>query len=57
MILYFIHRRKNIDSSKDLSKRTRIEYQRELLQMIQNMFTYPNEIGLDIDNVKEGSFF
>lgn len=57
ILFYFLHKRKNIDRQKDNSPRTRKEYWRELTQMIQQMLTYPKEIGWDIEDLIEGSFF
>lgn len=57
MIFYYIHHRKSLSGDKERSENTKKEYERELLQFATNLVKYQESIGIDIDEVKEGSLF
>ncbi|MCM3791328.1 tyrosine-type recombinase/integrase [Domibacillus indicus] len=54
---YYLYRSINLNKEAERSDRTLNEYERELSQMIQNMMHFPYEIGLDIEQIEEGSLF
>lgn len=57
-ILYFyVHHQKNRDKKKNRSEGTKREYFRELLKFANNIVTYAEEIGVDIEMIKESSLF
>ncbi|WP_018393275.1 tyrosine-type recombinase/integrase [Bacillus sp. 37MA] len=54
---YFLYRNTNLNEAANRSDRTIREYELELEQMIRNLLQYAEEIGLDIEDVVEGSLF
>jgi integrase/recombinase XerD len=55
--VYYLQRQDNIDEKKNRTIETKKEYERELVQFIDYLLRYAQQIDLDIDQVKEGSFF
>ncbi|MFD1736153.1 tyrosine-type recombinase/integrase [Bacillus salitolerans] len=51
VLYYYIH------DSKSRNEKTKTEYIRELFQFIQNVHAHADDIGIDIEHVKEGSLF
>lgn len=57
MIQWFLNRQKHLNRQHDKSPRTIKEYERELIQFVDQMMKYANDIDLDIDYIIEDSFF
>ncbi|AQQ55391.1 tyrosine-type recombinase/integrase [Planococcus lenghuensis] len=54
---WYIHERQHTNAANERSERTKKEYEKELRQFISQLLTYPDEIGLDLGDVVEGSLF
>lgn len=57
MIQWFLYRKEHLDRQHDKSPRTIKEYERELIQFVEQLVRYSGEINVDIDNIIEGSLF
>lgn len=57
VIHYFLYRDTNLNEAAQRSKRTIHEYELELEQFVQNMLKFAPEIGIDIEEIVEGSLF
>jgi integrase/recombinase XerD len=57
ILYYYVHHQKNRDNKKNRSPGTKREYFRELLKFANNIVMYAEEIGVDIEVIKEGSLF
>ncbi|NRD80967.1 tyrosine-type recombinase/integrase [Bacillus sp. BRMEA1] len=57
ILYYYVHEQKNVDLKKNRKENTRKEYLRELLHFAKNITQYSNEMGIDIEEIKEGSLF
>lgn len=54
---YYLYRSTNLNKEAERSDRTLKEYEGELSQMIRHMIQFSEEIGLDIEQIEEGSLF
>ncbi|RAZ73458.1 integrase [Planococcus halotolerans] len=57
ILMWYIHEQKHADAKNDRSDRTRREYENELRLFIEHLLQHGNEIGVDIEHIKEGSLF
>jgi len=57
MIYWFLYKRKHMNEKDERSERSTISYKRELEQFCTYLITYAAEIGIDIEDLKEGSLF
>ncbi|MGG6448291.1 tyrosine-type recombinase/integrase [Pseudobacillus badius] len=57
VIHYFLYRDTNLNEAAQRSERTIHEYELELEQMVKNILQFAADIGIDIDEVVEGSLF
>lgn len=57
ILMWYIHEQKHADAKNDRSTRTREEYENELRLFIEHLLQYGAEIGIDIENIEEGSLF
>ncbi|MCM3443972.1 MULTISPECIES: tyrosine-type recombinase/integrase [Metabacillus] len=57
ILYYYVHEQKNIDENKNRKDNTRKEYLRELLHFAKNIAQYAADIGIDINEIYEGSLF
>lgn len=56
-LMWYIHEQKHADVKNDRSDRTRKEYENELRLFIGHVVQHGTEIGVDIEQVEEGSLF
>lgn len=57
ILMWYIHEQKHADAKNDRSVRTRREYENELRFFIEHLLQHGSEIGVDIEQVEEGSLF
>lgn len=57
MMFWFLYKQEHVNVDHDKSKRTIQEYERELIQFVQHLLEFGNEIGLDMEDIIEGSLF
>ncbi|MCQ6282361.1 tyrosine-type recombinase/integrase [Bacillus sp. EB600] len=57
MVQWFLYRKEHLDRQHDKSSRTIKEYERELIQFIEQLIQYSGEIDVDMDDIIEGSLF
>ena len=57
MLVWYIHEQKHADAKNDRSDRTRREYKNELRLFIEHLLQYGQDIGVDIEQIEEGSLF
>ncbi|MFY3793301.1 hypothetical protein ACOQFO_16640 [Ureibacillus sp. MALMAid1270] len=57
MIQWFLYSSKHLDKTRDRTSRSTAVYKRELEQFCSYITNYAVEIGIDINEIKEGSLF
>jgi integrase/recombinase XerD len=57
MIQWFLYRKEHLDRQHDKSLRTIKEYERELMQFVEQLVQYSEDIEIDMDHIIEGSLF
>jgi integrase/recombinase XerD len=57
MIQWFLYRKEHLNRQHDKSQRTINEYERELIQFVEQLVRYSGEIDVDMDHIVEGSLF
>ncbi|MGE6415575.1 tyrosine-type recombinase/integrase [Planococcus kocurii] len=57
ILTWYIYEQKHVDAKNDRSDRTRKEYENELRLFVEHLLQHGSEIGVDIEQIKEGSLF
>lgn len=57
MIQWFLYRKEHLNQQHDKSSRTIKEYERELIQFVEQLIQYSKEIDIYMDHIIEGSLF
>ena len=57
MIQWFLYRKEHLNRQHDKSQRTINEYERELIQFVEQLVRYSGEIDVDMNDIIEGSLF
>lgn len=57
MIQWFLYRKEHLNRQHDKSQRTIHEYERELIQFVEQLVRYSGEMDVDMDHIIEGSLF